>query len=223
MTRVASTVTGSAKRSGRISCLTALGVLLAASAALAIQPGQWTHTAEADFEPGESEGVVVTNLGDIKLASSTAVVGEMPAGVNIVYDMRLMASGDLYIAAGPDGQLLRRRGDSITPVFALRNEHIYALDQAGDGALLLAISGEKSRVAVLDGDQLKTIVELEGVRYIWDTIVDGNNVYLATGPEGKLLQVNITEAYNEQTKKEAARKAPPTGAGDAKTDERPRR
>jgi len=208
MTRTLASVTNKARNSWW-SGVTAIAALAVTSAALAIQPGQWTHTTEADYEPGNSEGVVVTNLGDIKLASSTAVVGEMPDGVNIVYDMRLVANGDLYIAAGPDGRLLRRRGDQITPVVALRNEHIYALDQTADGGLLLAISGEKSRVAILDGDQLKTIVELEGIRYIWDTIVEGNDVFLATGPDGKLLHVNITEAFNAHA---AAAKAPPKPA-----------
>ena len=197
MTRMALT---HPRRSGWFSAFTAMATLAITTAAFAIQPGQWAHTTQADFEPGESTGVVVTNLGDIKLASSTAVIGEMPEDVNIIYDMRVVANGDLYIAAGPDGKLLRRRGDVITQVAALENEHIYALDQTVDGGLLLAISGEKSRLAILDGDQLKTVVELEGIRYIWDTIVDGNDVYLATGPDGKLLHVNINEAFNARAK-----------------------
>lgn len=197
MTRKASS---HSPRSGWLSAFTAMATLAVATAAFAIQPGQWAHTTQADFEPGESAGVVVNNLGDIKLASSTAVIGEMPEGVNVIYDMKLVANGDLYIAAGPDGKLLRRRGDAITQVAALVNEHIYALDQTADGGLLLAISGEKSRLAILDGEQLKTVVELEGIRYIWDTIVDGNDVYLATGPDGKLLHVNINEAFNAKAK-----------------------
>lgn len=192
-----------ASRPAWLARLTAFAALALTTAAFAIQPGQWTHTTEADFEPGENQGVVVTNLGDIKLASSTSTIGEMPEGVNIIYDMRIVANGDLYLAAGPDGRLLRRKGDVITQVVALQNEHIYALDQTADGGLLLAISGEKSRLAILDGDQLKTIVELEGIRYIWDTIVDGNDVYLATGPDGKLLHVNLSEAFNARPKADA--------------------
>ena len=183
-----------------LSALSAALTLAVTAAAFAIQPAQWTHTTQADFEPGESEGIVVTNLGDVKLASSTATVGTMPEGVNIIYDMRLVANGDLYIAAGPGGQLLRRRGDQITQVAALENEHIYALDQTADGGLLLAISGTTSRLAILDGDQLKTVVDLPGIRYIWDTIVDGNDVYLATGPDGKLLHVNMSEAFNARAR-----------------------
>ena len=180
--------------------LTAVLTLAITTASLAIQPSQWLHTTQADFVPGESEGVVVTNLGDVKLASNTTTIGTMPDGVNIIFDMRMIANGDLFIAAGPDGQLLRRRGDQITQVVALENEHIYALDQTADGGLLLAISGEVSRLAILDGDQLKTVVELPGIRYIWDTAVDGNDVYLATGPDGKLLHVNMIEAFNARAR-----------------------
>lgn len=183
-----------------LSILSAVLTLAITAASLAIQPSQWLHTTQADFVPGESEGVVVTNLGDVKLASNTTTVGQMPEGVNILYDMRIVANGDLYIAAGPGGKLLRRRADQITQVAALENEHIYALDQTADGGLLLAISGEVSRLAILDGDQLKTVVELPGIRYIWDTVVDGNDVYLATGPDGKLLHVNMIEAFNARAR-----------------------
>ncbi len=178
------------------SLLLAAAALALTTAAFAIQPGQWSHTTEADFEPGDTDSVVVTNLGDIKLASSTAKIGDMPEGVNIIYDLRVVTNGDLYIAAGPEGRLLRRKGQEIQQVVELKKEQIFALDQTADGGLLVAISGEKSRLAILDGDQLKTVVELEGVRYIWDTIVDGNDVFLATGPEGKLLQVNLNDALS---------------------------
>ncbi len=198
-----------------LSVLSAVLTLAITAASLAIQPSQWVHTTQADFVPGESEGVVVTNLGDVKLASSTTTVGQMPDGVNIIYDMRIIANGDLFIAAGPGGQLLRRRGDRITQVVALENEHVYALDQTADGGLLLAISGTVSRLAILDGDQLKTVVELPGIRYIWDTVVDGNDVYLATGPDGKLLHVNMIEAFNARARAAAGadgKPVPPVSA-----------
>ena len=138
--------------SSRRTLVALLAALALTTAAFAIQPGQWSHTTEADFEPGDTDGVVITNLGDIKLASSSAKLGEMPDGVNIIYDLRVVTNGDLYMAAGPEGRLLRRKGQEIQQVVELKKEQIFALDQTADGGLLVAISGEKSSLAIRDGD-----------------------------------------------------------------------
>lgn len=216
------------------ACIT-LMIMLCATATFAIHPGNWTHTTEADFEKGEIDGVVVTNLGDIKLATATESQGDLPEGVNVIYDMCETADGTLYLAAGPGGRLLKKKGDKIEQILELENEHIFALDLNADGSLLLGISGEKSRLAFLDGDKLKTLVTLESARYIWDTAVDGNDVFLATGPEGMLLHVNLAEVFankakekdppakdgaNNDANKDAPKPAPAKDAADAAPDTR---
>ncbi len=165
--------------------------MASASIALAIQPAQWTHTTEADFAAGLTEDTVVTNLGDVKLAMHTHVVADLSEQAGVVHDVQATRSGDLYLAVGPEGALLRQRDDQVDQVLEFPGEQVFALDLTTDGKLLVAVSAPTSRLAVLENGESKTLVELEGVRYIWDMIVDGHDAYLATGTEGKLLHVNL--------------------------------
>ncbi len=162
--------------------------------AQAIQPQRWAHSTEADFEPGETDGTVVTSLGDIKLATDTQTLGEMPKQVSAVYDIHQLPGGEVYLAVGPKGKLLRRDGETVVEVADLPEEQVFALGEF-DGKLLVGISGEQSRLAVLEGDELKTLAELPEVRYVWDVLTpasgmfDGPAVIVATGIEGKILLV----------------------------------
>lgn len=166
--------------------------LLQPGLVLAVQPSRWVHSSEADLVRGETENTVVTNLGDIKLATGTHEEDKLPQWGSAIYDLQAVGNGDLYLAVGPQGRLLRKDNDGIEEVLALPGEQAFALDLSSEGRLLVALSGpERSRVAVLADGQLKTLVELGKVRYIWDLLVDGDVLYLATGTEGKLLGVEL--------------------------------
>lgn len=162
--------------------------LLLSSSALAVQPQRWVHTTEADFESGESENTIVTNLGDVKLSARTREIGEAPDPVSVLYDLQEL-SGTLYAAAGPQGRLLKRDGEKLVQAADLDNEQLFALD-VYDGKLLLALSGEPSRLAVLDGDQVTTLARLDGVRYIWDVVVEDGTILIATGTDGRVLRID---------------------------------
>ncbi len=156
----------------------------------AIQPARWIHTTEADFATGELDHTVVTNLGDLKLAPQVKTIGRVPREATVIYDLQTV-DGEIYLAAGPEAKLLRRQNDSFETVFTLASEQIFALD-VYQGQLLMAISGSTSRLAVLDGDNTKILIELEGIRYIWDVIVDNQIIYVATGTDGKLLRIDLS-------------------------------
>lgn len=164
--------------------------------ALAVQPGRWIHSTESDYADGKAEGVVVTNLGDIKLSMKTDTLAQMPDQAGVINDIRLLANGDLYIAAGPEmGKLLRRRKDKVEEIASLAGEQIFAMQVDAQGRLLVAISSEEhTRVAALVNDKLQTLVEIPEVRYIWDFLVDGNKFVLATGAEGRVLLVDLAKA-----------------------------
>jgi len=238
-------------------------LLILASSAVAIHPGRWTQTTEADFDPGKKQQTVATNHGEIKLAASTRVLSSVPDKTDVIYDLQ-MIKDRVYMAAGPESKLMmyqqgrRPRGkkpanakpaDKAPPkaapkekkgapkaqpkpdakqpakaapkaaekqpakgkakaaakpkapnvmkvVLELKDEQIFALDTTSDGKLLVGVSGAKnSRLAVLDANsKLKTVVELKDVRYIWDMLVVGKKVYLATGTKGKLLLVDFQPA-----------------------------
>ena len=48
--------------------LTALTVLIVATAAIAVSPATWQHATEANFAEGEFDLTVVNSLGEIRLA-----------------------------------------------------------------------------------------------------------------------------------------------------------
>jgi len=179
-------------------------VCLLNTGASAIQPQRFTHSTEADFEPGEVDNTLVTSLGDVKLATESKSVGEMPEEASIIYDLHQMPDGMVYLAAGPQGKLLKQDGDEVVEIADLPDEQVFALGQY-DGKLLVAISGTTSRLAVLEDGVLNTLTELQDVRYIWDVLVhDEESILVATGTEGKLLRVRpgdedpVTELLDTQ-------------------------
>ena len=188
--------------------LTPLLIAALCTPALAIKPQKWTHTTEADFDAGEAEGVVITSLGDVKLSRATTQVASLPEESTIIFDMQDVG-GVRYLAAGPEGVIYRVEGDEVKEVLRLEGEQVFALD-VWQGKLLMAVSGETSRVAVLDGEEATTVLDLPGVRYVWDVLVDSEKggLILATGVEGRVLHVdvaNASAAYTQRMADEAAR------------------
>ena len=165
----------------------ALTWCLATATALAVQPAQWIHTTEADFEEGEREGVVVTNLGDLKLARDVEPLGDLPEGVSIVFDLARYG-GETYVAAGPQGVLLRVTDDGFETLAEFPGEQVFCLDATPAG-LLVGVSGENSRVLAIGADgEPREAIRLENVRYVWDLLHAGRDVMIATGTDGELLR-----------------------------------
>jgi len=173
-------------------------LLMGSWSAQAITPQRWIHTTEADFAQGVSEGVVVTNLGDIKLSTETQVLAELPDDVSIIFDM-IAIDGETFVAAGPQANIMQFDGETLTSLYAESGHQVFALSEH-DGKLLAGVSGPVSKLVVLDdAGNTETILELEEVRYIWDIVwADDTTMYLATGTKGLVLQV-ILNAEGEPT------------------------
>lgn len=75
----------------------------------------------------------------------------------------------------------------------LANEHIFAMAVDISGRLLAGISGEQCRLVRFGTRGLETIFEPEpnDAKYIFAIAVsDGGDIYLGTGPEGKIYKLN---------------------------------
>ena len=177
------------------SCHTPFALALVMSfalPALGIQPGRWTHTSEADFEPGEVDGTVVTNLGDVKLAAATSVLDELPEGVTLIYDIETV-DGVTYLAAGPEGKLLKIEDGKAVEVAGFENEQVFCLYAAGNGKkLLVGISGNPAKVMIHQAGAEPITMELPDDRFVWDmtTLGDHDRLLVATGPEGRILSID---------------------------------
>ena len=179
----------------------------------AIQPQVWTHSTEADFEEGETDGVVVTNLGDLKLATSAEAVGELPEGVSVIYDLvKWSGRGDrdkdvialgsiLFLAVGPEGRVLMFRDGKYEEVASFEGEQVFTLAMDLQDRLLIGVSGERSRVMRITelGEEPETVAVLPDERYVWDLLpIEGGALYVATGPEGRVYRFDELEAMTEE-------------------------
>ncbi|MEO1236770.1 MAG: hypothetical protein AAFX76_08290 [Planctomycetota bacterium] len=182
----------------------AVGLLCAAwvGSAAAIQPSRWVHSTEADFAEGELDGVVVTNLGDLKLAAATDALAELPETVTVIYDIEMI--GDTaYLAAGPEGRVFAFADGELTEIAAFENAQCFALltfEYDGAPRLVAAVSGSPSRMVGIDPtgeDEPEVFAEFpEGTRYVWDLVAlrsptdhEVTALAAATGPEGKVFRV----------------------------------
>ena len=73
----------------------------------------------------------------------------------------------------------------------LSNEHIFAMATDMSGRLLAGISGENCRLCRFEADKMETIFEPNDAKYIFVITIDGSgNIYLGTGPQGKIYRLN---------------------------------
>jgi hypothetical protein len=82
-------------------------------------------------------------------------------------------------------------GDKVEAEEHLTNEHIFAMATDVSGRLLAGISGKNCRLCRFEGEKMEIIFEPDDAKYIFAITVDGGgNIYLGTGPEGKIYRLN---------------------------------
>ncbi|HSV27851.1 MAG TPA: hypothetical protein VLH60_08160 [Sedimentisphaerales bacterium] len=82
------------------------------------------------------------------------------------------------------------------PVEPFGGEHVYALAIGPDRRLTAAISGENCRIIRFENDKPVTIFEPNQAMYVFAMVYDDHgNLFLATGPEGKLYKLAPDGTY----------------------------
>lgn len=179
----------------RLSCLAGL-LAFGSPPASAIHPGIWIHATESDFAPAEMDRVVVTSLGDVKLSTASTLLADLKEHGTAVLAMTQAKDGTIYLSMGSPGKLIQApKGDpeQLTTLCDIPDGgQIFAMGMTAKGQLIVAVSAEKSYLAELVDGQLNPLVALPDVRYVWDMILDQDQAYLATGPNGQLLKVDLT-------------------------------
>jgi len=168
----------------------------------------------AELLAGEFEDV--WSINSIVVSGGTVYVGTSPNGG--IYKYSLGELTKIYPAEqrserGEQGT--NGPGDANEPGDAnvveaeqyLLNEHIFAMAIDVAGRLLVGISGEKCSLCRFEGGEMETVFVLGtpygepndakvtppfgGTKYIFAiTIDDAGNIYLGTGPEGKVYQLD---------------------------------
>ncbi len=170
---------------------------VAAQAALAVKPGEWKFSTEAEFQEAEVDHTVVTNLGNVELSRAVAEVAALEGDGAIVYDLARGADGVVWAAVGPTGKLVRLVEGELQTVAEYTGAQVFALS-ATDAGLWVGVSGATSKLERRDaaGGVVQT-VELPEVRYVWDIAEFDGRLVVATGTDGKVLLIDPSDEAAE--------------------------
>ena len=169
------------------------------------------HNSSTDFLKGETEDIVIGSTGSMSLAPKTDVIdtGRALDDVWSILTMITDADGNVYLGTGPDAKVLRYADGLIEQIYpvkaddksdnaasdtrsgsAFQNEHVFAMAKDLAGRLLIGVSGQQGKLIRL-ADTPEVVFEDESVQYIFAIALDDeNNVYLATGPNGRIYRLN---------------------------------
>jgi hypothetical protein len=146
---------------------------------------------------GEFEDV--WSINSIVVSGGTVFVGTSPNGGIFKYslgELTKMYPLESETPKGDDGNKepndandVNEPGD-VNVVEAeqyLSNEHIFAMATDIAGRLLAGISGDECKLLRFEADKIETIFEPNDAKYIFAIATDDKgNIYLGTGPEGKI-------------------------------------
>ena len=151
-----------------------------------MQLGRAAETLVEDFED-------VWSINSVVVSGGAVFLGTSPNGG--IYKYSLGKLTKIYPAQSQDNKDADSNQTEDTDVVKaeqhLSNEHIFVMSSDVSGRLLAGVSGEKCILLRLEKDEMKTIFEPEDAKYIFGiTVDDTGNIYLGTGPEGKVYKLD---------------------------------
>lgn len=177
---------------------TTIGLLICciATPVFAVKTSHWVHTTQADFDEGQFERVVATNLGDLKLSRQLSNLLGTDARVSAVFAMAQASDGTIYAGCGPEGTLLAVKDNKVTTAAELgKHTNIFSLLVDSNGKLLVGTGGDKGQILRIDsaGAKPQVVFEEKDVQYIWSMVqASDGTIYAATGPNGQLFSIDTS-------------------------------
>jgi len=172
--------------------------LLHLSAASAVTTRVWRVTSYKDFEEGETDGVLLSSLGEATAGGSATRV-DVPAAQ--VFSSATGPDGRVWLGTGDQPDLYVWDGKAARKVCRLASGQegvlVGAVAVAPDGTVL-AGTLPGARLWTTHGDQCRELAKLDGADQIWSIAIDGarHTAYVATGPAGKLYAVDLATGRN---------------------------
>ncbi len=165
--------------------------------------------SRGNLQLGRSAETLVESLDDvwsinsIVVSAGTIFVGTSPNGGIYKYGLGKLekiyppeAEGQNAEEASDQPSDTNTPGDanSVKADKYLANEHIFAMATDVAGRLLAAVSGEKCLLLRFEADRMEEpeiVFEPNDAKYIFAIAIDnGGDIYLGTGPEGKLYKLD---------------------------------
>lgn len=192
--------------------------LILCSVSIAVTSKITRHTTSADLNKGTTENTIISSRGIIQLGiSEEKVIAEFDDfaeawSINSI----VVSGGTMFFGTSPNGGIYRYSLNKITKMYPLAetkasenqldnekegeavkiqekltNEHIFAMATDISGRLLVGISGKTCKLCRFDGDNIVTVYEPNDAMYIYAiTLDDTGNIYLGTGPKGKIYKLD---------------------------------
>ncbi len=201
------------RRNGLVICVlivSSLISLLLSSPCQGVNSKITRQSTSAVFLKGKAEKVVIGSRGTIQLGRSAEVLVKEFENVWSINSI-VPSGGAIYVGTSPNGGIYKYSLDKLTKIYPLEsqpepkkenkpadaneakaeehltNEHIFAMATDLAGRLLVGISGAKCRLCRFEADKMEVIFEPNDAKYIFAIDIDaGGNIYLGTGPEGKV-------------------------------------
>jgi len=138
----------------------------------------------------------VWSINSIVVSGGTVYFGTSPNGGIYKYNLNKLTK--IYPLEADPAQSEKEpddpgkaEGGDVEAEEYLSNEHIFAMATDVSGRLIAGISGKECRLCRLEGENMETVYEPNDAKYIFALAIDdGGNIYLGTGPEGKIYQLN---------------------------------
>lgn len=137
----------------------------------------------------------VWSINSIVASGGAIYAGTSPNGGIYKYSLKELTK--IYPPGGPGGPVESAESEKVNEpndpndpndVHAeISNEHIFAMTTDLAGRVLAGISGAQCKLFRFEGDKMELVLEPNDAKYIFAIDIDtGGNIYLGTGPEGKV-------------------------------------
>jgi hypothetical protein len=147
----------------------------------------WTSDSAGDFSAGEARGVAVTVDGKLVLSRSLERIEGV--GEAVLYDAVTAKGGDVFIATGEAGRILRVSAAGKVETFAtLVEKQVTSLALGPDGTLY-AGGSPGGKVYRIEGGKPSLFYDTKA-QYVWALAFSGPSLFVATGLPGEIHRVD---------------------------------
>ena len=181
---------------GAPACRFGAGLVLLLGLSTSLARGEQTRlatTAPSELERGQAQGIAVSSRGQLFLAPRITPIGKAFPGAfpSYVFAAAADEAGNVFLATGPDGQIVKisRAGDEV--VFFRVSEPLVTSLLVLKGGELLAAAAPGGKIYKVSPDGTGSVWCETDEHYVWALAAGQDGAILAaTGDRGRLLKID---------------------------------
>lgn len=170
------------------ACACASLFLSLPSPALAAATKIWVSDTASDFSSGEARGIAVGIDGSLVLSRDARRVDGVSEAA--LFGVASDKQGNVYLATGDTGRILRVSSSGKSEVFAtLKEKEVTAIAVGPDGAVYAGGSPGGTVYRIERSGNTAAPYYDSKARYVWALAFSGNTLYVGTGLPGEIHRV----------------------------------